>query len=114
MDKLQRIRTSWLTWAIKNDVDQARQIERLGLVDHDAAPRVETYEFGVTEQLLAAIFAASQQSEKPVQFPQPRTAWDELKREKAIEAWHDVLNLVQTVPQDEYDAMVAEKQASEQ
>jgi hypothetical protein len=94
-------------------VDRARQIERLGLVDHDAGPRIETYEFGVPEQLLAAIFAAAQQSEKPTQFPQPRTAWDVLKREKAHKAWEDVLDLVQLVPQDEYDAMVAEKASNE-
>lgn len=118
---------SWLEWGKANDVDRFREARRAGKLTK-GKPRVETFEMGQAEQLLAAIYVLMQQqihvtAQKGAKHPKRfrgrpwtsvTTAYDALieqDRLQLAEANRQFMAMFEFVPQAEFEADLAEHQA---
>lgn len=88
-----------------------RSADAAGALPDPAPSRPETYEYGLIEELLAGLVAHAQAESNPgerVRPLTPRTGMDVVRAERANRAYHDILDLVQLVPQAEYDEFCRE------
>lgn len=112
VDKLQRIPTSWLVWAMQNDVERMRDLSHAGLLDRGGEWKPETFQYGTVEQLLAALLVTVQSAVRGEGDPRPtpivpRTARVVLDEEANVAAVAAIDAVMVEVSDEDYRAWVA-------